>query len=130
MPESGDVLWGKTWVSFNAPTVDIPVVVQSGTATGIEAAIWWPEATEYQENAPVDTHSDVDLSLYPPGVASQHVAKSNGGPGVFERIVYERPQGVTAGTWKLRINGYSILRPPQIVYWSLRLKRSASVAIP
>ncbi len=133
LPPSGEAVFGKTWVSFNAPTVDIPIVIDNTSAnpvTRIDAAIWWPELTEMQGNVPIDTHSDVDVSLHEPGLFGGRVAASNGIGGVFEKISYENTAGIQSGKWKLRIHGYSILRPPQIVYWSLRLKHGASVAIP
>ena len=131
LPPSGEAVFGKTWVSFNAPTVDIPIVIDntSGPVTRIEAAIWWPEKTEMLGAVPIDTHSDVDLSLHEPGLFGGRVVASNGVGGVFEKISYEKLSGVSSGSWKLRIHGYSILRPPQVVYWSLRLRR-AQVAIP
>jgi len=125
LPTTGEAVWGKTWVSWNAPTVEIPITVTSTASNPvkrIEAAIWWPEKTEMQGATPVDTHSDVDLSLHAPGVLSPRVAKSDGTFGVFERLVHEKTTGLQSGTWKLKIHGYSILRPPQIVYWSLRQK--------
>ena len=130
LPPTGSAEWGKTWVSFNAPTVDIPVDITSSDVIGIEAAIWWPEATVVENSIPIDTHSDVNLVIRSPGLFGSQVAVSDGVLGVFERVAYDAPSGLQQGTWLVRVHGASILRPPQVVYWGVRVKKSPATPTP
>lgn len=102
----GNAWWGKVDVTQGG-TVEIPIAVAAGK-TRYEGALWWPEGTS--------THNDVDLALVSPTGAV--LDSSVSGVSVFERA---RVDGLTAGTWKLRITGFSVTGS-QTVYWSARTR--------
>jgi serine protease AprX len=104
LPINGNYQYGSTSVA-NAQTIEIPLTIAASNYQ-FNAAIWWPEAPA--------THNDIDLSLVDPsGVVRASSPSVN---GVFERVSVNGP--LTAGTWKLRIRGYSVPGGSQQVFWS------------
>jgi hypothetical protein len=103
----GHAFWGKTNIG-NGGRVDIPIYIPAGK-TKFEGSLWWPEATS--------GHNDVDLELIAPdgSVRDSSISVSS----VFERATVA--SGVYAGTWKLRIKGYSV-SGSQLTYWSARTR--------
>lgn len=72
----------------------------------LRVAIWWPEDTNY--------HNDIDLSVIDAQGTVKEVSIS--GPSVFEFVAL--PGALTpAGTWRVRLNGYSVPQSPQTVYF-------------
>ena len=112
---NGHAWWGKTNVAHLAQ-IDIPINVAPGK-TLIEGALWWPEATS--------GHNDVDLYLVAPDGTVRDSSYS--GLSVFERAGVST--GVYAGTWKLRIKGYSVERPAEDVLVSTDALGRALAAI-
>ena len=107
LPTDGWVWWGKVTVT-NGATIDIPIGLSGGWPTRLDAALWWPETA-------AQSHNDVDLSLVDPGGSERDYSISI--PSVFERA---RVSGfVAAGTWKVRIRGYSVPTGSQTVYWAV-----------
>lgn len=103
----GHAFWGKTNIGHGG-RVDISIPVSAGK-TKVEGALWWPERTT--------GHNDIDLELIAPDGTVRDSSWS--GVSVFERAgVYS---GVTSGTWKLRIKGYSV-SGTQKVFWSARTR--------
>ena len=110
LPTDGWAWWGKVTVA-NGDTIDIPIGISGGNPNTLDAALWWPET-------PSQSHNDIDLSLVDPGGTTRHSSLSV--PSVFER---SRVSGlVTAGTWKVRIRGYSVPAGPQTVYWAAHVR--------
>ena len=105
----GHAWWGKVNIG-NGGQVDIPISVVAGK-TKFEGALWWPESTSL--------HNDVDLALVSP--AGAVVKTSISAASIFERTSVL--SGLTTGTWKLRITGYSV-SGSQPVYWSARTRPS------
>ncbi len=105
LPVNGTFAIGRVTVS-NGQTIDIPFGV-SGSPNRVDAALWWPETTS-------QTHNDVDLLiLRPTGFAGAVSASISS--------VYERARvtsSITTGTWKVRIQGFSIAAP-QTVFWAV-----------
>jgi hypothetical protein len=104
---NGHAWWGKTNVAHGG-RIDIPINVAPGK-TLIEGSLWWPEGTA--------GHNDVDLYLVAPDGTVRDSSWS--GVSVFERAGVST--GVYAGTWKLRIVGYSV-SGAQKTYWSARTR--------
>jgi hypothetical protein len=104
---NGQAWWGKVNVGQNG-VVNIPIYVATGK-TKFEGALWWPESTSL--------HNDVDLALVSP--YGTVVASSISSVSVFERA--SKLAGLYAGTWTLRITGYSV-SGTQPVYWSGRTR--------
>jgi serine protease AprX len=110
LPTNGQVWWGKVSVG-NHKTIDIPLSLAAGSNT-LDGALWWPESA-------TQAHNDIDLSLIAPSGAA--VASSATLTSVFELA---RVAGaVAAGTWKLRIRGYSVPTGSQTVYWAAYVRR-------
>ena len=103
----GHAYWGKTNIG-NGSRVDIPIYIPAGK-TRFEGALWWPEATS--------GHNDVDLELIAPDGSVRDASVSV--VSVFERATVS--SGVYAGTWKLRIKGYSV-SGTQKTFWSARTR--------
>ena len=103
LPVGGNYQYGSTSVT-NGQTVEIPLTI-AASGYQFNAAIWWPEVPA--------THNDVDLSLVDPSGTVR--ASSPSASGVFERVSVNGP--LAAGTWKLRIRGYSVTGSQQ-VFWS------------
>ena len=100
LPVNGTFATSKVGL-FPGQTIDIPFVVGPGKSR-VDAALWWPENT-------VLPHSDVDLRLVNPnGVV---VASSLSVNSVFERA---RATIVPTGTWKVRIQAFSITFPQAV----------------
>lgn len=84
-------------------TIDVP----SG-ATGISAAIWWPEK-------PSHTHRDIDLYLQKPSGSTSD--KSLSVNSVFEHLEVGSP---ATGTRKVKLYGYDVpLFKTQTVYYAI-----------
>lgn len=97
--------WRSTATVGNAQTVDIPIAM-AATNNRFSVALWWPEAPA--------THNDIDLSLInPSGVV---VGSSISVPSVFERVSVNGP--IAAGTWTIRIRGFSVPGGSQLVNWA------------
>ncbi len=110
LPTDGWAWWGKVTIT-NGATIDIPIGISGTSPNTLDAALWWPETAS-------QSHNDVDLSLVDPGGATRDWSVSI--PSVFERA---RVSGaVTAGTWKIRIRGYSVPTGSQTVYWSAHVR--------
>jgi serine protease AprX len=111
LPAAGQTWWGKVSVGDQA-TVDIPLSVSGTSPNTLDAALWWPETA-------TQAHNDIDLDLVDPGGAIQDISMSI--DSVFERARVAGP--VAAGTWKLRLRGYSVPAGPQTVYWAAYVRR-------
>ena len=115
LPTGGTIFFGKVAVN-NGGTIDIPLKIGGGLNV-LDAALWWPEtATVFLGGqVTIEVHNDIDLHLLNPGGAT--VATSLSVSSVFERT---RATGapLTAGTWTLRIRGFSVPASPQTVHWS------------
>jgi serine protease AprX len=110
MGTGGNVLWGKVAVVNNA-TIDIPIAIGARRRV-LDGALWWPETASQDHNV-------IDLFLFDPGGTER--ARGYSWNSVFERA---RVDGrLTPGTWRLRIQGYSVKTPAQIVYWAARYGR-------
>ncbi len=111
LPTNGTFWWGKVSVGAGA-TVDIALGVGGTSPNTLDAAIWWPETA-------TQAHNDIDLRLVDPGGVAQAVSVST--PSVFERTRVAGP--VAAGTWKLRLSGFSVPAGPQTVYWTAHVRQ-------
>jgi serine protease AprX len=102
LPVNGYSWWGKVSVG-NGDVIDIPLSIAAGKHD-LDGALWWPESGSL--------HNDIDVKLVSPsGVV---VASSISVASVFERA---RAAGtLTAGTWKLRIRGYSVTGTQTVYY--------------
>ena len=110
LPTNGWAWWGKVTVR-NGDTIDIPIGISGSSANTLDAALWWPET-------PAQAHNDIDLRLVDPGGTTRDSSISI--PSVFERV---RVAGaVSAGTWKVRIRGYSVPTGSQTVYWAAHVR--------
>jgi hypothetical protein len=106
LPVNGYAWWGKVSVGDNE-TIDIPINIPWSAARNFDGALWWPETA-------AQTHNDIDLRLVRPDGSVADWSLS--GPSVFERA---RADGAVAnGTWKVRIQGYSVTGGRQTVYWA------------
>ena len=106
LPVNGYAWWGKVSVGDDE-TIDMPINIPWPAARNFDGALWWPETA-------AQTHNDIDLRLVRPdgSVADWSVSI----PSVFERA---RADGAAAtGTWKVRIQGYSVRGGRQTVYWA------------
>ena len=114
LPTDGWAWWGKVSVA-NGMTIDIPLNISGQSANTFDGALWWPEwAFQFPFVGRIEVHNDIDLHLVDPAGAIR--ASSISIPSVFERA---RVSGsVAAGTWKLRIRGYSVPGGLQTVYWA------------
>jgi serine protease AprX len=99
--------WGKASVASTGAVIEIPLGIAPPRDQGFEAALWWPESAS-------ESHDDIDLKLINP--AGAVVASSLSGVSVFERL--RVADSLATGTWKLRIEGFSVTSAPQTVYWS------------
>lgn len=109
MAVNGHAWWGKVAV-LNGQTIDIPIGVGTGKQN-FDAALWWPESA-------AQAHNDIDLSLLDPSGAVR--ARGFSAVSVFERA---RVAGsLSAGTWKIRIRGYSVPTLAQVVYWAAHVQ--------
>jgi hypothetical protein len=109
MATNGHAWWGKVAVT-NGATVDIPITIASGKKN-FDGALWWPETASQQ-------HNDVDLHLIDPGGVER--AKGFSAVSIFERA--RVAGGLAAGTWTLRIRGYSVQTSSQMVYWAAHIE--------
>ncbi len=104
IPAGGWSWWGAVSVT-TGQNADIPIDV--GTPTQhVNAAIWWPD--------PTSSHSDVDLKLYNPSGSMIDSSTTIG--SVFEKV--SATTSLQSGTWKLRVQGYSVTGT-QTVYWAM-----------
>jgi serine protease AprX len=111
LPINGQAWWGKVSVG-NQAMVDIPLSISGASPNTFDAALWWPEIA-------TQTHNDIDLTLVDPGGAIQDASVS--ASSVFERARVAGP--VAAGTWKLRLRGFSVPAGPQTVYYAAHVRR-------
>lgn len=102
----GVAYWGKTSISGTGSTVSVSINVPSGKRD-FEAALWWPEGAS-------EAHDDIDVHLYDPSGTER--AKGYSALSVFEVARVSGP--LTAGTWTLKVKGYSVASGPQSVYWT------------
>lgn len=102
LPVNGMSWWGKVSVA-NHQVIEIPLSVANGQHD-LAGALWWPESGS--------THNDVDVSLVDP--FGNVVDTSISIPSVFERA--QANGNLTAGTWKLRIRGYSVTGNQTVYY--------------
>lgn len=110
LPTNGWAWWGKVAIN-NGGQIDIPLNLSGSSLNTFDAALWWPET-------PAQAHNDIDLYLIDPGGISRDYSYSI--PSVFERA--HVPGSIAAGTWKLRIRGYSVPAGPQTVYWAAHVR--------
>jgi serine protease AprX len=118
MPADGSGLFGKIELTDCCRECSIPVQVPADIKR-IQATLWWPERLVVQTSGVVNTHNDIDLHLIDPTGVER--GTSAAGPGVFERTSVE-VAGVT-GRWHLRIDAKSFQDLPQIVFWTVGLRR-------
>jgi hypothetical protein len=102
----GGNFWrGSTNITATGQQIDIPIAVPA-TPNRFQIAIWWPEGA-------TQAHDDIDLSvLNPSGVVVGSSASVN---GIWEKVSLAGP--TAAGTWTVRIRGFSVPRSPQLVHW-------------
>jgi hypothetical protein len=111
LPTNGQAWWGKVSVG-NQATVDIQLSISGASSNTLDAALWWPETA-------TQAHNDIDVRLVDPGGTIQDASVSFS--SVFERARVAGP--VAAGTWKLRLRGFSVPAGPQTVYWAAHVRR-------
>lgn len=104
----GADIWSSSESVSGNSTVDVPITV-SYPQQYIDAAIWWPESA-------TGGHNDLDLYVLDPSGVIRASSTSSG--SVFEK---GRAPGGSAGTWTLRIVGYSVTGS-QLVYWGWSAK--------
>lgn len=109
MATNGHAWWGKVSVG-NHVNVDIPITLGAGKRD-LDAALWWPESQ-------TQSHNDVDVHLIDPSGVER--AKGYSGASVFERTGVN--EAVAAGTWIVRIRGYSVPTGSQTVYWAVHVR--------
>lgn len=97
--------WRSSASVGNLQTIEIPISV-AATNNRMNVALWWPEQPA--------THNDVDLSIIDPSGVVR--ASSVSIPSVFERVSVAGP--LAAGTWRIRIHGYSVPGGSQLVHWT------------
>lgn len=105
MAVNGHAWWGKVAVA-NGGAINIPITIGAGRRN-FNGALWWPERA-------AQAHNDIDLHLIDPGGIQRATGFS--AVSVFERAQVSGP--LAAGTWKLRIRGYSVPTGSQVVYWA------------
>ncbi|HET7224383.1 MAG TPA: S8 family serine peptidase [Candidatus Eisenbacteria bacterium] len=94
---------------------DVPVPLDDPDIRDVSVGLWWPENQELgPHNKFVDTHSTILLHVLDP--TGREVGKSVRPAGVFQHVRVP-VAGTATGTWTLRIDSPSVLRPPQTVYW-------------
>jgi hypothetical protein len=108
-----DDLSCRRWISgarsvSNNQNVDISFTTsQSGNGDrDLRVAIWWPEETSY--------HNDIDLSVIDP--TGYVKAYSQSTPSIFEFTTVSGAL-TPAGTWRVRLSGFSVPQGPQTVYF-------------
>ena len=101
-------IYGNSVGISQGSNVDINLPVVSAGDARVQAAIWWPEGTS--------THNDIDVHLINPSGIT--VASSTTANGVFEKVSSNWP---VAGTWKIRIQGYSVTGTQTVFYAALRV---------
>ncbi|SFL56494.1 S8 family peptidase [Azotobacter beijerinckii] len=109
MATNGHAWWGKVSVG-NHVNVDIPITPGAGKRD-FDAALWWPESQ-------TQSHNDVDVHLIDPSGVER--AKGYSAVSVFERTGVNG--AVDAGTWIVRIRGYSVPTGSQTVYWAVHVR--------
>jgi serine protease AprX len=119
LPSEGSGLFGKIEITDCCREVTIPIEVPSDDIKHIQAALWWPEDLVVLSGGEVNTHNDVDLHLIDPKGVEQ--ATSAATLGVFERASAD--VGGATGQWHLKIDGKSFQHLPQIVFWTVGLRR-------
>jgi subtilisin family serine protease len=97
--------WGKVAVA-NGANINIPITIGSGRQN-FNGALWWPERAS-------QSHNDLDLHLIDPSGVER--ARGFSAVSIFERA--QVSGALAAGTWKLRIRGYSVPTGAQVVYWA------------
>jgi hypothetical protein len=102
LPVNGRFAISKVFVS-NGQVINVPFSV-IGAPGRIDAAIWWPETSP-------QPHNDIDLRLVTPGGSTAAFSLSVN--SVYERA---RANSPAAGTWQIRINGFSVPSAPQAVF--------------
>jgi serine protease AprX len=101
--EQQGVFWETQTTVGNGQVVDIPAVDAAGPGNHrFNLAIWWPEQPA--------THNDIDVSLVDPNGVVR--ASSSSISSVFERVALTG--GITAGSWKVRITGFSVTGTQQV----------------
>lgn len=109
MATNGHAWWGKVSVG-NHVNIDIPITLGAGKRD-FDAALWWPESQ-------TQSHNDVDVHLIDPSGVER--AKGYSAVSVFERTGVNG--AVDAGTWIVRIRGYSVPTDSQTVYWAVHVR--------
>lgn len=109
MATNGWAWWGKVAVG-NRMNVDIPINIPANRKN-FDGALWWPES-ETQD------HNDIDIHLIDPS-GLEH-ARGYSSASVFERAAVDG--NLQAGTWTLRIRGYSVPTGAQTVYWASHIE--------
>ncbi len=107
MGTNGTAFWGKLVVG-NGLTIDIPINIPTGRNV-FDSALWWPESA-------TQSHNDIDLHLLDPNGVERDRGFSS--VSVFERAQVNG--GLQAGTWTLRVRGWSVPTGAQVVYWAAR----------
>ncbi len=105
--------WSGMVTINNGQTIELNLPISgSGSPHDLRASIWWPESQG-------QTHNDIDAYLVDPwGIVR---SSSLSILSVFEKVRYS--SGMGAGTWKLRIHGYSV-SSSQEVYYAAYVKTS------
>jgi subtilisin family serine protease len=113
---AGDMVLGnlycRRWMTGSrtisgGQTLDIPFATVA-SQWDLQVAIWWPEGTTY--------HNDVDLYVVDP--AGSYRAAAISSLSVFE-VTRVNGNLSPAGTWNLRMYGYSVPTGPQTVYYMI-----------
>lgn len=108
LPTDGTAWWGKISVGPGQSfTVPLNIGLSLNGYESLSGALWWPETAAQQ-------HNDIDLYLIDP--SGNTVASSISGVSVFERARFTGP--LMAGTWTLRVYGYSVPTGAQTVYFA------------
>ncbi|WP_299406719.1 S8 family serine peptidase [Acaryochloris sp. IP29b_bin.148] len=110
LPTDGWSWWGKVNIT-DGSTVEIPLSITGDSPNNFDGALWWPESASQD-------HNDIDLALIDPSDTIRDSSISI--PSVFERTNIRGT--VAPGTWKLRIQGYSVPTQSQTVYWSAHVR--------
>jgi hypothetical protein len=102
----GGNFWrGSVNIAATGSQIDIPIAVPA-TPNRLQVAIWWPEGA-------TQAHDDIDLSLLNP--SGTVVASSVSVASIFEKVSLAGP--TAAGTWTVRVRGFSVPRANQLVHW-------------
>ena len=119
LPTDGWGMFGKIELTEDFRECNIPIDIQWSDIKHLQAAIWWPEELVLQGTTPTDTHNDIDLHVI--DFAGIERGSSQATDGVFERANVD--VAVSDGVWHLKIDGKSFHRLPQVVYWTVALRR-------